>query len=224
MLQVINVSRTYSRGEKTVSVLSGLSFEVDKPQMVAITGKSGAGKTTLLNIIAGIEAVDSGEVVVDGKALSSLTADERARMRLERIGIVHQSFHLLPQLTLWQNITLPGLLLERPRREVESRSSMLIETLQISAVAGRKPDQVSGGELQRAAIARALCNSPAIVLADEPTGNLDEETATRSIELLRQMVDDFNLLLLLVTHDKDIAALADSHFMLEKGSLKCLRS
>nr|QQZ48867.1 ABC transporter ATP-binding protein [Phenylobacterium glaciei] len=160
-------------------LFTGLNLEVAPGEIVAIMGESGVGKSTLLNLIAGLDQADSGGVAIDGVALETLDDDGRTRMRRDRIGFVFQAFHILPHLTLAQNVALPLVLQNLDGAEATARATTILDSIGLPGRAGDRPSQLSGGELQRVALARALVHRPALVLADEPTGNLDPETAAR---------------------------------------------
>jgi putative ABC transport system ATP-binding protein len=187
-------------------VFDDVTLDLRGGEFVALLGESGVGKSTLLNCIAGLEVADSGTVEVAGQDLRALDDDGRARLRRLRIGFVFQAFHVLPHLTVDENVALPLLLLGRPD---ERRVAALLEAVGLRGLGGRMPAQLSGGQLQRVAIARAVVHAPALILADEPTGNLDPATAQRVLEVLRTQVHDAGAACLLVTHSEAAAAHAD---------------
>jgi len=178
-------------------------------EFVAIMGESGVGKSTLLNLVAGLDTPDTGAVVLDGVALGGLDEDRRAELRRRRIGFVFQAFHILPHLTLGQNVALPLVLLRVPAIEAMRRATDLLAAVGLDGRARDYPSQLSGGELQRVAIARAIAHRPALILADEPTGNLDPETAARVMALLVAQIREAGAAALLVTHSEIAAAAAD---------------
>jgi putative ABC transport system ATP-binding protein len=190
-------------------LFSGLDLDVGTGAFVAITGESGVGKSTLLNIIAGLDQADAGEVGIDGKALARLSDDDRTLLRRDRIGFVFQAFHILPHLTLAQNTALPLVLQHAPAKEATARAEALLDAVGLSGRGGDYPRALSGGELQRVAIARALVHRPALILADEPTGNLDPETAARVMALFVEQVRQSGAAAVLVTHSEVAAAAAD---------------
>lgn len=202
MLRVNALAKAY--GE--MSVFEQVSFELARGEFVVLMGESGVGKSTLLNCIAGLDEADRGEIVLDGQPVHSLDADARARLRREHLGFVFQAFHVLPHLSVADNVALPLLLLDRPDRR---RVASMLDRVGLLALAQRWPAQLSGGQLQRVALARALVHRPALVLADEPTGNLDPAQALRTLELLAGTVHEEGAACLLVTHSPAAARLAD---------------
>jgi putative ABC transport system ATP-binding protein len=213
MLELVDLSKSYGGR----AVLSSLSHRFAPGEFVAVMGESGVGKSTLLNLIAGLDAPDSGQVVVDGVPMSALDDDAATRLRRSRMGFIFQAFHVLPHLTLEQNVALP-LLLNGSADTGRARAM-----LDAVGLGGRGPDfprQLSGGELQRVAIARALVHRPALLLADEPTGNLDPETAEGILQLLRSEIRESGAGAIMVTHSHAAAALADRTFVLTRSGLK----
>jgi putative ABC transport system ATP-binding protein len=190
-------------------LFEGLDLEVAAGELVAIMGESGVGKSTLLNVVAGLDRPDQGGVAIDGLALEPLSDDGRTRVRRDRIGFVFQAFHILPHLTLAQNVALPLALQNRPAGEAIARAVMMLASVGLGGRGGDYPRQLSGGELQRVAIARALVHRPALILADEPTGNLDPQTAGRIMDLLVGQIRESGAAALLVTHSDVAAAAAD---------------
>jgi len=197
-------------------VYDRVSLRLAGGEFVALVGESGVGKSTLLNCIAGLEAADRGRIVVGGTDLASLDEDRRARLRRERLGFVFQAFHVLPHLSVAENIALPLLLLGRPDpRRVEA----LLAAVGLDGLGARHPAQLSGGQLQRVAIARAVVHGPGLILADEPTGNLDPKTAQRVLGVLRSQVEQAGAACLLVTHSQAAAAGADRVLRLTPGGV-----
>jgi len=205
MLRVTGLAKRFG----DVAVFSGVSFAIGRGEFVALVGESGVGKSTLLNCIAGLEAADDGEIEVDGARLRALDDDARARLRRAHLGFVFQAFHVLPHLTVAENVALPLLLLGRPRAGVEARVDALLDAVGLHGLGGRLPAQLSGGQLQRVAIARAVVHAPGLILADEPTGNLDPATAERVLGVLREQVHGAGAACLLVTHSAAAAAFCD---------------
>ena len=190
-------------------VFHDVTLTLASGEFVALLGESGVGKSTLLNCIAGLDAPDCGRVVVAGTDLATLAEDGRARLRRAHLGFVFQAFHVLPHLTVSENVALPLLLLGRPRAEISARVHDLLDAVGLGALGARFPAQLSGGQLQRVAIARAVVHAPGLILADEPTGNLDPETAERVLGVLLAQVRGAGAACLLVTHSAAAAARAD---------------
>lgn len=203
-------------------LLDGLSLALQRGEFLAIMGESGAGKSTLLNIIAGLERADSGRVLLAGADLGTLDDDGLTRLRRARVGFVFQAFHVLPYLTVLQNVALPLDLLGVPRAQREPRARLWLERCGIGGLAHIYPRELSGGELQRIAIARALVHEPALLLADEPTGNLDATTAAQILRLLREQVRESSASAILITHSLSAARTADHIVRLQSGRLEPL--
>ncbi|MFC5511255.1 ABC transporter ATP-binding protein [Massilia jejuensis] len=212
MLELSNLTKTY--GGRTV--LSNLSHRFEPGRFVAIMGESGVGKSTLLNLIAGLDAPDSGEVIVDGIAMAALDDDAATRLRRTRMGFIFQAFHVLPHLTLQQNVALPLLL----NRAGAAHAATMLAAVGLEGRGADFPRQLSGGELQRVAIARALVHRPALLLADEPTGNLDPETAGGILRLLRAEIRATGAGAIMVTHSHAAAAMADEVLLLTREGLE----
>jgi putative ABC transport system ATP-binding protein len=189
-----------------VAVFRNVSLTVDAGEFVAVVGESGVGKSTLLNCMAGLDVWDEGRIVVDGADLSTLDDEQRALLRREKLGFVFQAFHVLPHLDVAQNVGLPLLLLQRPDA---ARVEAMLDAVGLAGLGQRLPQELSGGQLQRVAIARALVHQPRMLLADEPTGNLDPATATRVMQVLRAQARESGAALVLVTHSVAAAGLAD---------------
>jgi putative ABC transport system ATP-binding protein len=201
-------------------LFDGLDFALAPGEFVAIMGESGAGKSTLLNLIAGLDSADSGSIAIKGSVLDGLNDDARTKLRREAIGFVFQAFHILPHLTLAQNVALPLVLQHVAAREAEERAHTILESVGLSGRGNDFPRALSGGELQRVAIARAIVHRPSLILADEPTGNLDPETAARILELFATEVRESGAGVLLVTHSNVAAAVADRTLMLTRNGLR----
>lgn len=218
-LQLVNLSKGYREGDRSRVVFQRVNLELLPGEVVAILGKSGSGKTTLLNLISGIDRVDEGEIILAGKRLTSLTERDWTLFRRKQIGFIFQFFNLIPTLSVWENVILP---LELNGMTTPSDCQRAEELLSIVGLADRKaafPDRLSGGEQQRVAIARALVHDPLLVLADEPTGNLDEDTGRQVLALLERLTRQAGKSMLLVTHSLEAAAIADRVFALREGQL-----
>ena len=219
MIHVRDHPKSFGDGERVAHVLRGLDLDVALGEFVALIGRSGSGKSTLLNVLAGLEPPDAGRVEVEGVELAALDDARRTRFRRDRIGIVFQAFNLMPVLSALDNVALPGHLAGRRRADVERRARGLLERFGLAERADAFPDELSGGEQQRVATARALVNEPALVLADEPTGNLDSESAERTLERLRAVVAGDGRTVLMVTHDAAAASRADRVLELVDGRI-----
>ena len=219
-IELKNVSKSYGQQQ----VLDGASLAVERGQFVAVMGRSGSGKSTLLRLIGGLEAADAGVVRVDGTDLTALTETDRARKRRQGLGFVFQSFNLIPTLTVAENVELPLALNDVAPAEVRRRSRELLEELGLTRCTDRFPEDISGGEQQRVAIARAVIHEPKLVLADEPTGNLDAETARHVLELLRRTCGARNATLIVATHGAEIAAQAARVLAIRAGRIEDFKS
>lgn len=211
------VSKVYWDGDRRLDVLRGIDFSAEPGEGVAILGPSGSGKTTLLNILSGLDRPTSGRVTADGRDLGSMSDSERASWRSRRVGFVFQFYHLMPELTARENVMLPGWVAGTGARQLEKRADELLAEVGLSGRAGHFPSELSGGECQRAALARALVNDPEILFCDEPTGNLDPETGGRVAELLGRLTREQGKTLVLVTHDEKLAKICGRIWKL-KGS------
>jgi len=215
MIQLYKVSRVVPSGNEQLTILHSLDLEIPDGQFVAILGPSGSGKSTLLGLIAGLDSPTSGRIVIDGQNITEMNEDGLAILRGKKIGFVFQSFHLIPSLTALENILVPmevaGAL------DAQERAKKLMEDVGLTSRAHHYPSQLSGGEQQRVAIARAFANDPAILLADEPTGNLDSKNGQHVFDLLVQMNRNRGTTLVLVTHEKELAAAADREISLRDG-------
>ena len=216
-LAVKDVHRHYHLGGHDLHVLKGVSLEVALGERVFLCGNSGAGKTTLLYVLGGLEKPTQGDVFINGEPLYAASSSARARLRNLRLGFVFQNYHLLPDLTAIENVMLPSMIGGKPAME---RAKELLETVGLGARTNHLPTELSGGEQQRVALARALINDPSIILADEPTGNLDKATGTQIMELLFRVVAEAGKTLVVVTHDAGLAQLGDRKLMLRQGLLE----
>ena len=219
LVDVKNVRKVYRRDAQEVPVLDGLSLEVAEGDFVALMGPSGSGKTTLLNLIGGIDQPTSGEVTVSGDALSRLKPQELARWRSRHIGYIFQLYNLIPVLTAIQNVELPLLLVKMPRKERLERAQHALSIVGLADRQKHFPRQLSGGQEQRVAIARAVVSDPTLLLADEPTGDLDRKSGQEILELLERLNREFKKTILMVTHDPHAAERASRVLQLDKGVL-----
>ena len=205
LMRAVDVTKTYRSGNNEVHALQGVSLDVHKGDLIAVIGPSGNGKTTLLNCLSGIDSIDSGQVFIDGQDIHSLSDADRTAHRGERMGFIFQSFNLIPVLSARENVEIPLVMAGLGPSEASERSAEMLERVGLSDRIDHRPRELSGGEQQRVAIARALVTTPAIVWADEPTGNLDSETAADIIDLLIE-VNDNGQTVVMVTHDQAIAS------------------
>ncbi|MFC8344142.1 ABC transporter ATP-binding protein [Streptomyces sp. NPDC057280] len=219
MVRVENVHKSYGRGAGVVHALRGVSLEVPRGELVALKGRSGSGKTTLLNIVGGLDTPDRGRVEVGGRDLAGLDEDGLLALRRDHIGFVFQSFGLIPILTAAENVGVPMRLRRADARAREERVELLLSLVGLADHAGQRPTELSGGQQQRVAIARALANSPSLLVADEPTGQLDAETGHAVMELLRAVVRSEKVTALVATHDATLLDLADRVLELSDGEI-----
>jgi putative ABC transport system ATP-binding protein len=220
MIRLKNVKKTYQRGPVAVEALRGVDLAIAPGEFLAVTGKSGCGKSTLLHIIGGLEPPSAGEVVVEGRDLAAMRDPELTLFRRDRVGVVFQSFNLLPLLTLEENVALPRALQGLPFHQAREEAAHWLEQVGLSARRQHKPHQVSGGEMQRAAIARALINRPAVILADEPTGNLDSAASTQILELFARLHSEGGHTIVLVSHAPEAALYAKRVVHLKDGRVQ----
>lgn len=217
MIQAENLVKKYGAGENEVTALDHVSLEVEEGERIVITGTSGSGKSTLLNVLSALDTPDGGWVSINGQELQSLSRSEQAVFRRRNIGFVFQNFQLMPTLTVKENITLPCLL--DGRKEPLEYAGLLAEKLGLKDKMDRYPGQLSGGQQQRVAIGRALIMRPAVLLADEPTGNLDRKTSNEVLELLKGVNESFGQTLVVITHDESVKNYATRCFAMEDGRL-----
>ena len=217
ILEIQNLCKTYGKGDVMVRALDNVSFSVEKGEFVAIVGPSGSGKSTLLHILGGVDTPTSGTVIIDKTDISSLDETALAIFRRRQIGLIYQFYNLIPILTVDENLTLPLLL--DGRKPDKARLNDIITKLGLTNRIDHLPNQLSGGQQQRVAIGRALINNPALLLADEPTGNLDSENSREIIALLRKFNKEFNQTVIMITHDEKIALSADRIIAIEDGKI-----
>jgi putative ABC transport system ATP-binding protein len=215
MIQLRGVSKTVTSGGRPLTILHPLDLTIRSGQFLAVLGPSGSGKSTLLGLVAGLDAPTGGEIIIDDVDITRLGEDALAKLRGEKIGFVFQFFHLVPSLTAFENILIPMEIAKR--RDASTRAKRLLEEVGLADRGHHYPSQLSGGEQQRVAIARALSNDPPIILADEPTGNLDSTTGKLIMDLLLNVRRTRQTTMMLVTHDPDLASLADSRLVLRDG-------
>ncbi len=219
IVSVRGLRRTYGSGEAAVRALDGVTFDVGTGELVAVVGRSGSGKTTLLNVVGGLDAPDEGSVLVAGQEVTSLDEAGLDTLRRDVVGFVFQSFGLVPTLTATENVGIPLRLRGVPVAEREERVRLLLDLVGLTGHAAQRPGEMSGGQQQRVAIARALASSPRLLVADEPTGQLDSETGLAVMGLLRGIVDAEGMTILVATHDPTLMALADRVLYLQDGKL-----
>ncbi len=217
ILRVENLSKVYGSGENEVRALDGVSFSMEKGEFVAIIGPSGSGKSTLLHILGGVDRPTSGKVFMDGVDVYAQSEDQLAVFRRRQVGLIYQFYNLIPVLNVTENITLPVLMDGRVVNK--ARLSELLSTLRLTGREKHLPNQLSGGQQQRVSIGRALMNAPAVVLADEPTGNLDSHNSQEIVELLKLSNRKYNQTLVVITHDENIALQADRILAIEDGRI-----
>ena len=215
MIRVTDIHKSFG----TLEVLKGVSLEVAAGEVVSIVGASGAGKTTLLQIMGTLSRPDSGRVEIGGEDVSALGDKALSKFRNERIGFVFQFHHLLAEFTAFENVCIPGLIGRRPRAEVERRAAELLDMMGLASRRDHKPGQLSGGEQQRVAIARALVNAPAVLLADEPSGNLDSHNRDEIHRLFFELREKLGQTVVIVTHDENLAAMADRKITMSDGTI-----
>ncbi|MGW8315198.1 MAG: ABC transporter ATP-binding protein [Bacteroidales bacterium] len=216
MIQADQITKSYG----TLQVLKGISLEVTEGEVVSIVGASGAGKTTLLQILGTLSKQDSGTVTISGIRTDQLANNQLARFRNQTIGFVFQFHQLLPEFNALENVCIPGFIAGRPRKEVETRAMELLDFLGLGSRLDHKPGELSGGEQQRVAVARALINDPKVILADEPSGNLDTENKKELHQLFMTLREKFQKTLVIVTHDRDLAGMADRTITMKDGRVE----
>ena len=218
IIQFIDVHKSYRNGAQPVTALEAVNLSLHAGDFVTIMGPSGGGKTTLLNLLAGLDLPDKGQIILNGRKVSDLSDHDLTLLRRKEIGIVFQFFNLMPTLTVMENVELP-LLLAHSSRTDGQRIKTLLNYVGLWHRADSFPAELSGGEMQRVAIARALVHQPAILLADEPTGNLDSENGMKSLDLMKQASTDFQTTVILVTHNPQVAKIGNRHFEIRDGKL-----
>ena len=219
LVEIDNITKHYHKGGETITPLDGVTFRMDAGEFVSLMGASGTGKSTLLNLIAGIDRPDSGRIVIDGADITGLSRSRLAHWRAVNIGYIFQTHNLIPVLTAFENVELPLLLLPMSRAERRRRVELALEAVDLLDRMEHYPRQLSGGQEQRVGIARAIVAHPKVVVADEPTGDLDPETSMQILDLLGRLNRELEITLLMVTHDADAARIAGRQFRLDRGKL-----
>jgi putative ABC transport system ATP-binding protein len=224
LIEIASVSRTYQRGDELVKAVDDITLTLGDENLVAVTGASGSGKSTLLHLIGGIDRPDAGSIKVDGEELSDKTDDQQSEYRRRKVSFIFQFFNLLPTLTAWENVAMPRVLDGSSMKVARTDACELLDLVRLGNRIDHKPSELSGGQMQRVAIARSLIMKPGVVLADEPTGNLDSESGRSVLELLRKIADTGESSVIMVTHDPAIAAEADREIVMRDGKVVESRS
>lgn len=219
LLRCENISKFYDEGEQKVQVLNNVSFSMNEGELIAIIGSSGSGKSTLLHTLGGLDQPSSGEVWIRGQSLQQLSADKLALLRNQNLGFIYQFHHLMADFSALENVMMPMLIGKQNRTEAAHRAEKMLQAVGLAHRITHRPSALSGGERQRVAIARALVNNPALVLADEPTGNLDQKTTESIFELIQQLNQEQNIAFLLVTHDLNLANKLSRNLVMRDGVL-----
>lgn len=219
MIKVENVIRNYQAGESVVKALRGVSLAIEQGEFLSIAGPSGSGKTTLLNLIGCIDAMDGGEITINDEKVSSMEKKEKTNFRRNHLGFIFQTYNLIPVLTAYENVAFVLSLLNIPEEEVKQRTLKMLKEVGLEGMEHRRPSRLSGGQQQRVAIARALIKNPQVVLADEPTANLDSETGEEILKLMKKMNEHHDTTFIFSTHDKMVMDYADRLVMLHDGQI-----
>jgi len=219
LFEVSGIYKSFSSPAGPIDVLNGINLHVAEREFIAVVGQSGSGKSTLLHVLGTLEPADNGQVLLEGEPLFSLSPKQMAAVRNKKIGFVYQAHHLIPELNALENVMMPLLVRGTSRENAESRSMDLLERLGLRERAGHRPGKLSGGEAQRVAVARSLVGNPCLLLADEPTGNLDEHTAGEVFNTMQQLCREENAAVIMVTHSRDLACACDRVLHLHEGRL-----
>lgn len=219
IVKIVDLSKHYKVGKTTIQALNSVNIDINQGEFVAITGESGSGKSTLLQMIGCLDKPTSGQILIDGNDTSRLSDARLSDLRREMIGFVFQSFYLQPFLTLNDNVTVPAMFTSKKKKDIDERVSLLLDQVGLSDRKSHYPKELSGGQIQRAAVARALINNPRIILADEPTGNLDSQNSAAILSLFQDVRAQFNTTVIIVTHSMEIATRADRVITLKDGSM-----
>ncbi len=214
-----NLTKFFTDGERKIQIFEALNFSIATAESVAIMGASGSGKSTLLHLLGGLDTPNAGEIIIQGKQLSKMSGKQRGLLRNQHLGFVYQFHHLLPEFSALENVMMPLLIGKVSKAEAHSRAHDILQQVGLVDRLTHRPAQLSGGERQRAAIARAMVTKPACILADEPTGNLDESTAAAVMDLFLSLKEQYNTALVLVTHDRKVADLMQQKYLLKQGAL-----
>ncbi len=223
LVELIDVCKEYANGEETIRPLDGVCLDIEKGDFVSLMGASGSGKSTLLNAVAGIDLVTSGHILVEGTDITQLSRSRLADWRAAHVGYIFQTHHLIPVLTAYENVELPLMLLKMSAAQRRKRVEIALQAVDLSNRASHYPRQLSGGQEQRIGVARAIVTAPTLVVADEPTGSLDDSATLQILELLVRVNQELGMTLLMVTHDPEAGALAPRQIRLEKGQLQELQ-
>lgn len=219
-IEVVNLVKQYGQGPESTIALRGVSFAVRRGEFVTISGPSGSGKSTLLNQIGALDRPTSGRIMIDGLDISKLSSMDLARIRNQKLGFVFQDFNLIPRMTTIENVELPLSIAGVPSKRKKERAMLLLEHFGIASKAKQSPNKLSGGQKQRVAVARALANDPSIILADEPTGNLDSQNAKLTMDFLQELCVDFGKTLVVITHDLEVAKTAERTILMRDGLIE----
>lgn len=219
VLSCENLTKFFTDGQRKVQIFENLEFSIAAGETAAIMGASGSGKSTLLHLLGGLDTPNNGEIIIQGQKLSSMGNKQRGKLRNKYLGFVYQFHHLLPEFSALENVMMPLLIGKVAKAEAHDRAQEILAQVGLAERVSHRPAQLSGGERQRAAIARAMVTKPACILADEPTGNLDETTAATVMELLIALKEQYNTALVLVTHDQKVANQMNNHYLLKQGVL-----
>lgn len=217
LIQCKDVTKVFKMGNTNVNILKGISLNVDAGEFVAIVGESGSGKSTLLNILGGLMACDNGEIIINDNHIEKLTENELALFRRNNLGFIFQTYNLLPQLSALENVEMPLIFSGISKNERRTRAKEMLERVGLADRMAHKPAELSGGQQQRVSIARALINNPKVILADEPTGNLDSKTSIEILNLLKELNQTYNMTFLVVTHSQVVYKYADKIVKMEDG-------
>lgn len=219
ILKCNNLTKFFTDGDRKIKIFEDLNFQINAGETVAIMGASGSGKSTLLHLLGGLDTANSGEINIQGQTLSKLTGKQRGLLRNQHLGFVYQFHHLLPEFSALENVMMPLLIGKSSKSKAKQKATEILSQVGLADRLTHRPAQLSGGERQRAAIARAMVTAPACIMADEPTGNLDEKTANSVMDLFIDLKKQYNTALVLVTHDQKVADMMQHQYLLQQGAL-----